>query len=253
MSKIKERLGIEKINRQGCLMKIIKCQGSKDIIVEFQDKYKFQVHTNWYSFNNGFTKNPYAPSVCNVGCIGTKYKVTKNGDNTKEYNLWKDMLDRCFNKRTPTYKDVTCCDEWLLFENFYEWLHKQENFQKLFNSEFRWNLDKDILIKGNKIYSWDTCCLVPQEVNSLFVKSNKIRGNLPIGVTRNGNGFSANFYKQNRRVYLGTYNTPEEAFQVYKEAKESYIKQIAQEEYTKGNITKQCFNAMINYQVEITD
>lgn len=247
------RLGIEKINKQGCLMKIVEYNGSKDIIVEFQDSYKYNVHTNWHSFDNGFTKNPYAPSVHHIGCIGVKYKPTKNGNNTKEYNLWKDMLDRCFNKRSPTYKDVTCCEEWLLYENFYDWLYRQENFQKLVHSDIRWNLDKDILVKGNKIYSSETCCLVPQEINSLFIKSDKIRGSLPIGVTKNGNGFSANYYRHNKRIYVGTFPTSEEAFLAYKNAKEFHIKQVAQEEYNKGNITKQCYEAMMNYRVEITD
>ena len=48
-----------------------------------------------------------------------------------------------------------------------------------------WQLDKDILIKGNKIYSPDTCCFVPSEINNLFVGCNKSRGSLPIGVTFN--------------------------------------------------------------------
>lgn len=249
-----DRLGIEKINNQGCLMKIIEYKNSKNIIVEFQDLHKFKVHTNWYSFDNGHTKNPYAPSVHNVGCVGAKYKPTNNGDNTKEYNLWKDMLDRCYKKRFSTYKDVTCCKEWLLYENFYEWLHNQENFDKwLLNNNVRWNLEKDILVKGNKMYSPETCCLVPQRVNALFIKSNKIRGVLPIGVTKNGKGFAASLYENNKRNHIGTYNTPEEAFQAYKTAKEKYIKQVAQDEYNKGNITKPCYEAMMKYKVEITD
>ena len=95
------------------------------------------------------------------------------------------MINRCFYEKIkeehPTYKNVTCSEEWLLFENFYEWLHLQENFDKWYNED-KWCLDKDILVKGNKIYSPKTCCLVPQNVNTLFTKKNANRGKLPIGV-----------------------------------------------------------------------
>ena len=43
-------------------------------------------------------------------------------------------------------------------------------------------LDKDILCKGNKIYSRDTCVFVPQRINSLFTKCDNARGDNPIGV-----------------------------------------------------------------------
>lgn len=173
------------------------------------------------------------------------------------------MLQRCYDikyqNRYPTYQDVTCCNEWLLFENFYEWLHSQENFDKWYNGK-RWEVDKDILIKGNKLYSPNTCCLVSPKINCLFTKCNIVRGEYPIGVTydkksmryearisisNNGNGKSRS---------QGEYPTPEDAFYLgYKPYKEKYIKQIAQEEYDKGNISTQCYKAMINYKVEITD
>ena len=123
------------------------------------------------------------------------------------------------------------------------------------------NLDKDILKKGNKIYSPDTCVYTPQKINTLFIKSDALRGDFPIGVTRNGKkGYSATCYahsgindKMENKVgeYLGTFRTPEEAFYAYKTFKEVYIKQIA-EEY-KPYIPEKLYNAMYNYEVEITD
>ena len=79
---------------------------------------------------------------------------------------------------------------------------------------------------------------------------------MPIGVTRHGNGFQAqcnNPFKDNGHEYLGTYSIPSQAFLAYKKFKESLIKKIAQVEYKKCNITKQCYDAMMNYRVEITD
>ena len=195
-------------------------------------------------------------TICGVGITGSKYPVSINKKHLKEYKTWTDMIYRCFDenkkKRHPRYKDVTCCDKWLNYENFYEWLHSQENFEQWLNGE-RWNLDKDILIKGNKIYSSEACCLVPQSVNILFIKNNKQRGDLPIGVSRSNNKFKSEYHASNCHVYLGVYETVEDAFLKYKNAKESYIKQVARLEFDNGNITKRCYDAMMNYKVEIDD
>ena len=262
--KNEQRLGKENYNNQGCLMIVIKDNGYNDITVEFQDKYKTHIDTRYDHFKHGDIINPYYPNVFGIGIVGNKYPAKINGKHTKEYKAWHDVIGRSYgdkpkNKR-PTYKNVVCCDEWLLFENFYEWLHKQKNFDKWLNGN-KWAIDKDILIKGNKIYSPDTCCLVPLNVNGLFVKSDSSRGKYSIGVYfhKRLNKFCAQISKiskessKKQQDFLGYYDTPEQAFLVYKKEKESYIKQVAQEEYDKGNITKQCYEAMMNYEVEITD
>lgn len=173
------------------------------------------------------------------------------------------MLERCYSERCkndqPAYRDVTCCEEWLYYPDFYEWLHSQENFEKWYNGS-RWCLDKDILVKGNKIYSPDTCCLVPNNANVLFIKSNALRGDLPIGVSRHPTHkdkyyvqFSTSKHNKRRNVFIGLYKDVNEAFIAYKTAKEEYIKQVADEEYELGNITQKCKDAMYAYKVEITD
>ena len=89
-------------------------------------------------------------------------------------------------------------------------------------------------------------------VNKLFVKSNKTRGEYPIGVSKHGDKFVAHLSKGNGKVItLGTYDTPEEAFFAYKKAKEAYIKEVA-EEY-KGKIPYRLYEALMNYEVEIDD
>ena len=255
------RLYLENYNNQGCLMKIIEYINANNITIEFQDKFKSHIHTRWKNFRDGDVKNPYYSSVLGIGITGNKYDVCyidENGKkkNTKEYQTWLSMLHRCFDEKEklkyPTYKDVTCCNEWLLYENFYEWLHSQENFDK-WKTLDKSALDKDIIYKGNKIYSPDTCCLVPSNVNSLFVKNNANRGLLPIGVTLHNNKYRAQLQCENKYIMLKSRETYEEAFKDYKYAKEKWIKQVAQEEYNKGTITKKCYYAMMNYQVEITD
>lgn len=261
MKNMKEdRIGEVIITKQGCLAKVIEYNNYSDILVEFQDEYKYKVRVSYKEFKNGNIKNWYYPSVYGVGIVGEKYKdyITSNKRKLLEYKMWSSMLSRCFDKKykekEPAYEDVTCCEKWLCFENFYEWLHKQENFDKcLYNEDYA--IDKDILFKGNKIYSPETCCLVPRIVNSLFIKRARDRGELPIGVTKHKDKYRARCDNPllSIREHIGLFETPELAFGAYKKYKEHIIKQVAQIEYLNNNITKECYNAMMNYEVEITD
>lgn len=260
MNKRKQhRINEEKLNNQGFLMKIINYNNANDIMVEFQDKYKGKVHTNYANFSKGLVKNPYSPSVYGVGINGTKYPMFINKILVKEYSTWLHVIERCFSqkrkKSNPTYQDIKCCDEWLLYENFYEWLHKQENFHKWLTHE-KWEIDKDILVKGNKTYSPKTCVLVPHNVNCLFLKCNAARNNLPIGIEKVKDKFAVycnNSFENSRKKHIGTFSDKETAFKAYKGYKENLIKQVAQDEYKKGNITFKCYKAMMDYEVEITD
>lgn len=212
-----DRIGEEKLNNQGYLMRIIEYNSATDIIVEFDGEYNGRIKTWYANFQNGTIKNLFAPSVYEIGIIGNEYPVSINGKITKEYNAWYGMLKRCFDEKYknkyPAYKYVTCCKDFLYYSKFYEWLHNQPNFYKWI-VEKNWNVDKDILIKGNKIYSQETCCLVSNEVNKLFTKHNNARGYLPIGVSKSGGKYKAtcnNPFNKNRE-YLGTYDTVNEAF-----------------------------------------
>lgn len=248
----------EKYNNQGSLMKIVEYIGNNNIVVEFQDKYKFRVNSIYGNFKKGSIKNPFYPSVYGIGITGNKYPRSINCKMTKEYDTWIHILQRCFDnklkEKQPSYKDKECCEEWLYYPNFYEWLHSQSNFDKWYIGK-RWAVDKDILVKGNKIYSPETCCLVPQNANCLFLKREAKRGKYPIGVRCKENSFIAVCHNPltDKNEELGCYSTPENAFQAYKKRKEDLIKQVAEIEYSKENITKQCYEAMINYEVEITD
>ena len=252
------RLYEERYNNQGCLMKIVEYNKHSDIVVEFQDDYKFRTNTTYSNFKNGQCKNPYIKSVYGHGIIGTKYPVSFNCEAVKEYDLWANMLKRCFyektKKRQPAYNNVTCCDEWLSYENFYEWVHSQDNFEQWYHGK-RWALDKDINVKGNRIYSPEMCCLVPQNVNCLLLKRDALRGNLPLGVKIVGDKFEASCNNPftGKTEHLGRFKTPEEAFYSYKHKRECHIRQVAKIEYDVGNITKQCYDALMNYSIEIDD
>ena len=51
--------------------------------------------------------------------------------------------------------------------------------------------------------------------------------------------------------HVGYFNTEIEAFEAYKQAKENHLKEVA--EKWKGKIDDRAYNALMEYQVEITD
>ena len=211
-------------------------------------------------FKKGNIKCPYDKSVYGVGYIGEgEYKVSENGRTTKCYNVWRGMLRRCydeeFHKKKPTYKGCSAYEEWLNFQNFAKWYDK--NYYEIDGEKMC--LDKDILVKHNKIYSPETCIFVPERINTLFTKKNKNRGDNPIGVSyhKRDDVYEAQCNLINpetgksKKEYLGLYDTKEKAFEVYKYYKEKNIKMVA--DYFRTQIPENLYNAMYNYIVEITD
>ena len=240
-----QRIGSITKNISGYIMKCIDYRSSMDIDVEFLDSGNVIENVQWNNFIRGKVKDKY---------IGNRYIFT----DSKEYRTWYQMLKRCFDSKTkeekPTYQNASCCKEWLSFDNFCNWLYSQENYKTW--KDLKWSaIDKDILFKGNKIYSPENCLLVPVNVNNLFVKHDALRGDYPIGVCLVNNKYAANCTNpiQNRIVRIGLYDTIDEAFAAYKKYKENLIKEIAIIEYNKGTITKKCRDAMLTYKVEIDD
>ena len=175
----------------------------------------------------------------------------------RERTLWGCLLKRCFcdkyHRSKPTYKDVEVCDEWLDFQNFAEWCNTQKFFNAKDDFGKSYQLDKDILVKGNKIYSPETCCFVPSQINSLFTYVKSIKGEHPVGVSykKNRGKFEAYYSNRGKRVNLGHFNTCEEAFQDYKKAKEAHIKDVANE--WKDRIDERTYQALLKYEVHIDD
>ena len=254
---------LNNINYRECVGKVCKSLNSGDFkILKYNDsrnveilflKTGYETLVRLDHIKSGKVKDPYSLSVCGVGIVGTKYKISEYGRDTKEYVLWKSMLVRCYStalkKRYPTYEYCTVSENFKHYEYFYEWCNKQIGFDNE-----GWHLDKDLLIKGNKVYSESTCVFLPAEINSLLVKSDKIRGKHPIGVSWNKRDevFVAKVKKsKGKSKHLGYFNTELEAFNAYKQAKESFVKEQA--EKWKDKIDERAYNALMNYQVEIDD
>lgn len=253
-SDFKDRTGERHITHQNYEAEIIEYINCENITIRLSDGNVLK-NRNYRHLKEGRINNPYHPSVYGRGYLGEgKYKSKTNGIFNKYYTTWFSMFQRCYIdvsiQKRPTYNSVDICSEWLCLQNFAKWF---ENNYKQDYMDSSWQLDKDILVKGNKIYSPETCCFVPNEVNSLLVKGDSRRGEYPIGVTFNKSKgrFEANLSKGKDQIYLGTFDTELEAFRAYKTAKEEYIKEIADK--WKSRITEPCYQALINYQVEITD
>lgn len=256
---LENRVWQETVNKNGTIMRIIEYHDANNIIVEFQDANKFKTHTTYQSFSNHCVFNPYDITAYGVGFVGYGiHKTSFDGKPTRKYQTWKDMLRRSYSieyqLKKPTYSQVTVCEEWHNFQNFCDWY--DENYYTVDGEKM--HLDKDILSKGNKIYCSDKCAFVPEKINSIFVKNNINRGDLPIGVTIKNNKYNAicnnSILKNSKRsniVKIGSYNDQISAFNAYKKYKERYIKEVA--ELYKEVIPNNVYNALLLYEININD
>ena len=251
------------VSYKDCVGKVCKSKSSGDFkILKYNDAYNvdvqflktgFETRAQLGNIRNGEVKDLYSSSVHGVGILGTRHPSTINGRNTKEYEIWYSMLSRCYNdaykKHRPTYEGCEVSDNFKSYEYFYEWCHKQIGF-----GNKGWHLDKDLLVRGNKVYSEDSCIFLPSEINLLLIKSTASRGEHLIGVCwhKRDKVFIAKVRKnKGKSEYLGLFKTELEAFKAYKTAKEAFVKEQANK--WKSQIDERAYEALMNYQVEITD
>ena len=232
--------------------KIVKYNDSGNVVIQFINT-GFETTVQLGDIRSGKVKDRLTPSVYGVGVVGTKYPSKVSGVQTKEYELWKSMLKRCYSdnykKKNPTYIGCEVSDKFKSYEYFYEWCHKQIGFGV---ADFE--LDKDLLIKGNKVYSENVCVFLPQEINSLLIKRESLRGEHLIGVywSKTNKAFRARVNKnKGKSEHLGYFKTEIEAFNAYKAAKETFIKEQANK--WKSQIDPRAYEALMNYTVDIND
>ena len=173
------------------------------------------------------------------------------------YTVWYSMLQRCHNskihKQKPTYSGCAISDNFKSLTYFLDWAKQQVGHNSRDGEGRKFNLDKDILIKGNKVYSEDTCCFIPGEINVLFGSSRATRGANPVGVyyDKVRENYQAYVRVNGKKCALGRYTTSEEAFYAYKKAKEAHIKDVANK--WKEQIDIRVYNALMIWTIEITD
>lgn len=177
MSNKIDRTGEESYNNFRTLMKIIEYKNNKEVLIEFQDKYKYRTYVKYTNFQDGLVRNPYDKTISGVGFMGVGESYR---DNVEAYHVWNDMISRCYDINSLNYSnyyDCTVCDEWHNFQNFIQWYNF--NFYQVPNE--RMHLDKDILYKGNRLYSPETCVFVPAGINAIFTHKKKKSTELPVG------------------------------------------------------------------------
>ena len=240
---------------------VIKYENAKNVYVMFEDGTFVKASSG--NLRSGSVKNPNKPSIFGVGIndfelVHGHPSSGRLGGKTvrdKKFMMWQAMLARSFSEHAkrsrPTYEDVSCIESWKTYSNFYKDVSNFRGFDKALVEG--WVLDKDILVKGNKIYSPETCCFVPPEINGCFTLRSLNRGDLPLGVGRNEYGlpYKARCGYDGERVLIGSYKTPEEAFEAYKVVKKKEVLRLA--EKWKGKIDDKVYQALLEWKIEITD
>lgn len=161
--------------------------------------------------------------VLGVGINDADYNIrdSRTGWRCPYYLRWRSMLNRCYNpkylKEHPSYDGCYVCEEWLTFSSFRRWMDAQE-----------WegmHLDKDLIVRGNKVYSPLTCIFIPQHVNKLFTDRSLHRGKYPLGVSyipKSGK-YVANVNEFGEQKRIGLFEKMEDAEKAYKIEKNRVI------------------------------
>jgi len=164
--------------------------------------------------------------VCGIGVNDAAYQINVKVDGKRKqcpfYTKWASMLKRCYSekelKKNPSYRGCSVIKEWHLFSNFKAWMEVQDWKDK--------DMDKDIIIPGNKIYSPDTCCMVDKQVNYLILNPRKRKNRLPIGAHRQNSKYAARIRKYGKMINLGAFDTAQEASERYLKEKCSHIQDV---------------------------
>lgn len=200
------------------------------------------------SVYSGLVKDKLSPEIYGLGYYGNGNFTTTlpKADSEKYLEIWHTMFKRCYSKKVhethKTYVGCSVSPEWHDFQNF-------ASFCTLYRKD-SWQLDKDLLIKGNKIYGPDTCVWLPIEINSCIKTNKSRRGECLIGVKPSylGNCYEARCRDTDgKQKMLGKFSTEAEAFDTYKIFKESVIKQKAN--VWKNDLDPRAYNALMNYNV----
>lgn len=231
-------------NKFGSLS-VVKYTSNSNVLVRFKNTGYEKIAKSCH-IRIGAVSDPMHPTVNGVGFLGGhKHTPKVNGKLTPEYISWKGIIDRCYSeyikKKQPTYIDCKMDPEWLNFQVFAEW-HKAR-----YKSGYQ--VDKDILQPGNKIYSPRFCRLVPSALNKLLTDRRNDRGKLPQGVSMDRNRYIAQLSIDGKQETIGYFGSASEAFGCYKEAKEKHVKDEAKRYLESECIEVDLYEALMNYEV----
>lgn len=216
---------------------ILEYNGWDNVLVKFVNT-GFVTKTRSWCIENGNVGDLLKPSVYGVGFVGDgPYTVNVGKKISPAYKLWQSMLGRCYAPVFECYKNVSVDEKWHNFQNFAEWYYSYPY------TKIGWQLDKDIHSMSEKYYSESTCTFVPQEINSCIAE--KPQRDIPYGVELRFGRYRTGVSEGGKRRMLGTFDTAEEAHDVYKKAKKVVIIGLA-EKYKSG-LDPRTYTALINW------
>ena len=244
---VKFKEGTQWRGKQGNFQ-IIKYTNQNNILIRFDCGY--EKVTNSKSISKGTVKNPFFPTICGKGFIGDG-SVYKKGCSERKtsYYVWKSMLTRCYGgyRKNRTYSDVTVCDEWLCYTSFEQWFD--------YNYKEGFHLDKDLKVKGAKVYCPETCSFIPAEINCILgyktYKEGFIYNDLPVGVSyhKKDKKYYSNCNENGLPLGSSSFDCPVEAFQDYKIKKEDVIKAKANQYFKNLSICKQVYKTLMDWEI----
>lgn len=214
--------------RYGTPMKIIEYNSAGDIIVEFQDDHRVKKHCSYGKFVLGSAKNPYDKSIYGEGYLG-EYAPTKiNNKEIKAYRIWADIIRRCYSNEIKSthvaYKECTVSEDWKNYSNFYKWY--TDNYYLCISDV---EVDKDILIGNNKIYSEQTCLLVPGEINKFCQKSK----NIGCYLSPNRKKWCVKLHHSGKHIHLGRFDNILDAQSVFIDFKNEVFQSLVEKYYSE--------------------
>lgn len=167
--------------------------------------------------------------------------VSEGGSLIKSYVVYCDMVRRCYsgNKQITSlsYDYCSVCEEWKSFREFKNWF--DANYIEGFE------LDKDILVEGNKIYSPETCRFVPLDINCMLTHVKKNKGIYPTGVRAHRKSFQGCVKDGNGKTLTKTFKTVDEALQWYSETKKKIVKERATRAFLDNSIKSDVYQALV--------
>ena len=177
-----------------------------------------------YGVFEGFIYKPLKRAnngkVCLHGINDLEFSAQPKIDNKQlrhpGYISWSDMLKRSHDYNLyeyPSYKNVVCSEEWIYLSNYLLW------FKNSNRNSTNTNLDKDLLVSENLVYSKETCLFVPTEINSFLVTGNSLRRDQPLGVDLIQGCYRSRISNGKSNKQLGYFKSPEEAHQAWQSAK----------------------------------
>ena len=219
-----------------------------EVYVKFEDGNI--VKTRVQSLRKGHCRNLNSKLVLGVG-INDMLGAEKTKEFIKQRQMWFGVLQRCFSikllERRPTYKNCKVSESWLWLSNFIKDIKSIENYEKSLNEG--WQLDKDLLSNEGKLYSKDTCCFIPRSLNLVISSYPKKLNGLPKGVKLSKGGrYFAILQKEGNQIFLGSYDSVEEASRVYNIAKKEHLLNIA--DSIKDIVPENVYKALVNFNLE---